>query len=207
MSNLPITLFSALLGFLGVIYELTLAQTFSLLFGSSVVQYSLTFGVFLCGMGVGAALYGDRRAAQPTLARLQWLLALGAPALALLVWSLGVNGWSTTARVLGLTTGFIVGVWTGGELPLLMTLSRRPLVTLAADYFGMLVACAAFPLLLLPSFGVLNTLFLAAFGNAAAYFYFKGGPWWKKIALCAWPLLLLLFESPLRSAFSERLSL
>jgi hypothetical protein len=48
---------------------------------------------------------------------------------------------------------------------------------LASDYFGMLIACAVFPLFLLPELGLFRTLFLVASLNAFAALLLKPERW------------------------------
>jgi spermidine synthase len=165
MSNLPVIV-SALLGFCGVIYELVFAQTLSVLFGQSAVQYSLTIGLFLAGMGIGSHWSEKWKAPQVQLWRIQFWLSLLAPLIWLGVWWLATGGWSISAFVLGYGMCVGVGILTGAELPLLFRLHARTGLILSADYFGMLAACVAFPLVLLPYFGVFTSLFLTALLNS-----------------------------------------
>src|SRR5262245_947761 len=78
MPSLPIVC-AAILGFTGVLYELVLAQTLSVLFGQSVVQYSVTIGLFLAGMGAGAHVSESWSEPRVRLWRVQMGLALLVP--------------------------------------------------------------------------------------------------------------------------------
>ena len=196
---------SAILGYCGVIYELVFAQTLSVLFGQSVVQYSVTIGLFLAGMGLGAHLaerWDDPRA---RLWRIQFLLSVGAPLLLVAVWWVAVSGWSLTARALAYAMCFSVGAVTGAELPLLMRLQRERVTwILSADYFGMLIACLVFPLVLLPEIGVFAALLLTAILNAFVMVALRFEKFAPSFAV---PLLLIValhFEPGLREWLSQK---
>ncbi len=166
---MPVTLASALLGFCGLIYEFVFAQSLSVLFGHSVIQYSVTIGLFILGMGLGSHIAESFRDPRGALWRIQLELSLLVPALAVLIWWLALSGWSDTARVVAYISIFGVGALTGMELPLLLRLRENRVsagAVLGADYLGMLAACVLFPLLLLPHFGVFSTLLAAALLNS-----------------------------------------
>lgn len=202
---MPVIFISAILGYCGVIYELVFAQTLSVLFGQSVVQYSVTIGLFLLGMGAGAH-YAERfREPRVALWRMQLILALVAPLLLVAVWWLAVSGYTYPARGLAYGMCLFIGTVTGGELPLLMrVMPDRATWILSSDYFGMLLACLAFPLILLPEIGVFATLILTALLNAFVMTALRFEKWAPGFAL---PLLLiasLYFEPGLREWLSQK---
>lgn len=165
---MPVIFASAVLGFCGLIYEFVFAQSLSVLFGHSVVQYSLTIGLFILGMGAGAHLAESLKDARLSLWRAQVLISLLAPFGGVTLWWVAISGWDLLARFVAYGFILLVGALTGVELPLLLRLKgdRSSGLVLGADYLGMLAACVMFPLLLLPSVGVFATLFAAALLNS-----------------------------------------
>lgn len=201
MSSLSI---AAVLGFSGVLYELVFAQSLSILFGQSVIQYSLTIGLFLAGMGVGAQLSEWVRDAVRGLWWSQIVLCLGAPVTFILTWWLGVSGWTLLVHAVGYGMCFGVGMITGLELPLLMRWSAESTGRiLAADYGGMLIACLAFPLVLLPEVGLFATLLGCATVNGVLALTLRPTPRTMWAPLLSVSLLIL--EPTLREWLSQRL--
>ena len=160
----------------GLLYELVVGTLSSYLFGNSALQFSLTIGGFMTAMGIGSLL--ARRVRGSALA---WFigveLAVGA-----------VGGVAATVLYAAYTytdlypvaMGSVVlaiGILVGLEIPLVTRLlgggarltaaDLKDTVAgvLAADYLGALVAAVAFPLLLLPTLGVMRTSFLTGAVN------------------------------------------
>jgi len=163
-----------------LMYELLIAQTLSLSAGNTVVWYSLSVGIFIGGMGIGALLCRRRFAARPwrTLFFVELSLsAIGAAAVPaiLLAHSLYLY-FSATPREIsvfvffGVSFGMLlgVGVLSGIELPTLIRLGNAvdgeaTNRVLGWDYIGALLAGVLFPLALLPYFNLL----VIGFGTAA----------------------------------------
>ncbi len=202
---MPVIFISAILGYCGVIYELVFAQTLSVLFGQSVVQYSVTIGLFLAGMGLGSHIAEKWSEPRTRLWQIQLVLSLAAPLLLVAVWWVAVSGWSLSARALAYFMCLSIGCVTGAELPLLIRLrSERVTWILSADYFGMLVACLVFPLVLLPEIGVFAALLLTATLNA---FVMVSLRFERLLPSFAVPLLLIValkFEPGLREWLSQK---
>jgi spermidine synthase len=167
-------LFSALVvAACGLAYELVASALASYLLGDSVVQYSLIIGIYLFAMGVGAwvaqFVRGDLLIAFVRLELAVGVLG-GASALglfALFVWG---HGFSFALYA----TVFWLGMLVGAEIPLLMRMLRdqfslAELVSrvLAFDYLGALVAAVAFPLLLVPQFGLIRSAVIFGLINVA----------------------------------------
>jgi spermidine synthase len=204
MSNLPV-ITAAILGFCGVVYELVFAQTLSILFGQSIVQYSLTIGLFLVGMGIGAHASESWSLPKFQLWRTQLVLSLAVPIMWLGLWWLGTGGYDLAARALAYLMCVSVGAVTGTELPLLFRMHNRRGLILSADYLGMLLACIAFPLILLPTLGVFSTLFATALLNSLVMLSLRfrislSAPVPVALAIALW------FEAGLREWLSQRLS-
>ncbi len=198
---------SAIFGYCGLIYEFVLAQSLSILFGHSVVQYSVTIGLFIAAMGLGSHLAENFHDPRLALWRTQLCLSLLAPAACVFFWWLAVSGHLIAARVVAYSAIVGIGFLTGTELPLLLRLRAGPSLgaVLGADYLGMLAACVLFPLWLLPEIGVLKTLFATALLNSAM----MACLWPRRISL-AIPIagvlaLLIYFEPLIREAMSTKL--
>ncbi len=189
---------TALLGFCGVVFEFLFAQSMAVLFGQTAVQYSLAIGLFLAGMGFGSQTLGELSIPRLALWRLQVALSLWVPASLLLVWILAVTGHPFFARALGYLSCFIVGALTGGEVPLLLRLHTRVAAVLASDYVGMLIACAAFPLFLLPGLGIFKTLFFVAGLNIFAALFLRPNAWLRLTPVIIVVASGLFFEANVR---------
>ena len=145
----------------GLIYELIAATLSSYLLGDSVRQFSLVIGVFLAAMGLGA-----------------WLSRFVADALRGFIWAqilLGLVGGFLAPAIyltyslleaigLPLYGGLVmIGVLSGMEIPLIARILKeigapefRFENVLSVDYVGALAASLAFPLLIVPQFGLMS---------------------------------------------------
>ncbi len=158
-----------------IVYELLIATLATYLSGDSALQYSLTIGVYLAAMGLGA--WWARDPGERPWARLVGIeLAVAAMG--------GLSGLLLYASHSLLQDGdlvvmvawlLVLGSLVGMELPLLAELLRRHGGaagvfgrTLAADYLGSLVGSLAFPLLLLPTLGCVNAALAAGAANLVA---------------------------------------
>jgi spermidine synthase len=166
---------SLVLAACSLLYELLIAQTLATLAANTVVWYSVTIGVYLAAMGLGALLH-DKYAAGNLwvrLFRVELLLsAVGALAVPILHFThtfgllLDLNDFSFLSNAVFFGSAFVlialIGMLTGFELPLLVDLgnaaSPERRVTnrvLASDYMGSLLGGLAFPLVLVPSLGLI----------------------------------------------------
>lgn len=163
-----------------LMYELLIAQTLSLAAGNTVVWYSLSVGIYIGGMGIGALLCRRRFAARPwrTLFFVELSLsAIGAAAVPaiLLAHSLYLY-FSATPREISVFVFFGVsfatllgvGVLSGIELPTLIRIGNAVAGeatnrVLGWDYIGSMLAGLLFPLALLPYFNIT----VIGFGTAA----------------------------------------
>ncbi len=156
----------------GLIYELLIATVSSYHLGSSVTQFSIAIGVFIGAMGLGSALSQQIR---------NNLLGT----FILIEISLGLLGGVSVALLYTAYTGGLILYWislvsvlvgigslTGLELPLLTRILRnygslRAAIAqaLSFDYIGALAGSLLFPLVLLPSFGMMRTACLIGLVN------------------------------------------
>jgi spermidine synthase len=170
-----------------------MAQTLSALMGNTVMRYSITIGVYLASLGVGAIFFekGDEKDYARRLIRIEiWLSIIGGLAV------LTICSFDIFHRFLGNTASFfsaglgqqilpvlffvlcntvivLVGILSGHEIPLLIALSeaKKPNTmnrVLGIDYFGSLLGAALFPVVLLPKLGLFALSYLTGLLNAFA---------------------------------------
>jgi spermidine synthase len=216
MAKKNLSLFAAaiLVAVGGLIYELIIGTVSSYLLGNSVLHFSITIGLFLCGMGIGSFLSNYLKQEAHALFITNELI-------------LGVVGGNAVVILFTLFSfaeswfylGFIclvmgIGVLIGLEIPLLLRMLQgfkhtHQVVTrvLSLDYVGSLLASIIFPLLLLPYLGLLRTSLLIGLVNislAALVYYFSSktkllnGLVYKVALVSCW---LLLFGEVLASNY------
>lgn len=155
-----------------LVYELVVGTLSSYLLGDSVTQFSLTIGLFLFALGLGASL--SRRIVRGELAAfvvVEILTGLfGGSAAAVLYATYSLDPGSYRIVMVGVVLS--IGISVGLEIPLLTRIvaARADLAkaladVLTIDYVGALVGSLAFPLLLLPWLGVNQTAFLTGLLN------------------------------------------
>lgn len=180
-----------LLAACSMLYELLIAQTFSFLAGNTVIRYSVTIGLYLGGMGLGALFCKKITApADPrtSLVRVEAGLSIIGGLSALILhyahalfcflrladrMLAGVVAFYSATFLLILCIGFLTGL----ELPLLIRMGtalaagRITNRILGFDYFGSLAAAVAFPLVLLPYVEMVTLAFATAVCNLAVAVY------------------------------------
>lgn len=146
-----------------LIYELLISSLSTYLLGSSVIHYSLTIGLFLFFMGVGAWMAQSvTRHLIPVFVSIEIAIgAVGGVSALLLLFVYAKTEFYYPAMVV--VVG-VIGILVGMELPLLTRIleSRSGLrrgisQVLTFDYIGALLASLLFPFILLPYFGHLLT--------------------------------------------------
>ncbi|MCI5136413.1 MAG: polyamine aminopropyltransferase [Candidatus Electrothrix sp. AW2] len=156
----------------GIVYELLIATVSSYLLGDSVRQFSITIGLFMAAMGLGA--YITRFVSTHLIARfviIEILVALvGGLSTVILFLVFPWSGWYEPTMY-GLI--IIIGTLVGMEIPLLTRvlsengdLRRSIADVLSLDYIGALIGSVAFPLFLLPFLGLFRASFVIGFFNA-----------------------------------------
>lgn len=186
-------LITLVVAYCSIVYELLLAQTLSALMGNTVLRYSITIGVYLASLGLGAMLCkkGDEQNCTDRLIRVEiWLSIVGGLAV-LLVCSFDVFHRFLDNSAVFFSSGsgrqipsflffalshaviVVIGLLSGFEIPLLIALgeARKPNTmnfVLGIDYFGSLLGSVLFPLVLLPILGLFPVAYLTGLLNAAA---------------------------------------
>lgn len=176
----------------GIIYEMIIGTTASYLLGNSVLNFSLAIGFFLTGMGIGSYLsgfIGDKFERNFVLVEVALGVFGGFSVLILFT----VFAYTEFFYLVFILLVIGIGALIGTEIPLLLGILKNTnreemlkLTTriLSIDYFGALIASLAFPLILLPQIGLLNTAFVVGLINLG-------------VAL----LMLVSFENEIKSKF------
>jgi spermidine synthase len=144
-----------------LIYELIAATLSSYLLGDSVRQFSFVIGVFMATMGVGAWLSRFIGDSLQGFVRVQVALGVVGGALAPIVYA-AYAFIGEVQLLLYLMLGS-VGVLSGMEIPLIARVLKDIGATqfrfenvLSVDYLGALIASLAFPLFIVPHFGLMS---------------------------------------------------
>ena len=162
-----------------MVYELVLAQILSATLGNTMLRYGTTIGLYLASMGTGSLFlskFKDTEALEKKLFNVEMILSwLGLISPFFMILSdRFTRADSLNIPYLNFIVGYvlviIIGLATGAELPILMALAEKNkksanILVLVFDYVGTLLASLLFPLLLLPTIGVIYTSFLASLIN------------------------------------------
>ena len=157
----------------GIAYELIISTVSSYLLGDSVVQFSLTIGLFMFAMGIGSylsKLIGEQRLIENfILVEMAIALVGGVCSITLFVVFAALNPFYKTVMYSFIMT---IGILVGLEIPILTAiLSKRESLrkslahVLSLDYVGALIGSVAFPLFLLPTLGLIRTSFAVGLVN------------------------------------------
>lgn len=179
-----VIIITVLMAACSITYELVLAQTLTAMFGGVVLRYSITIGLYLLGLGLGA-MYFEKYKGQVvqrffnTQLILSGLGSLGFMSLILVsVWQYQFP-WLIWLYAHGLI--ILIGFFSGLEIPLMNALNKNKFTqTLSLDYLGGLIGSVCFPLFFYPYLGLITTALITAFIN---------------LLLCAW--IAVYFQKPL----------
>ncbi|MEL6427695.1 MAG: polyamine aminopropyltransferase [Planctomycetota bacterium] len=158
----------------GLGYQLVAGTTSSYLLGDSVTQFSVSIGLYLFALGIGAYLskFVDGEGLGPAFVRVELAVAVAGGVSALLLFF----AWRSELWFRPVLYGeiLLVGTLVGVEIPLLVRLLEEELElkeliarVLAWDYVGALVAALMFPLLLVPRLGLARAALAFGIVNAA----------------------------------------
>ena len=150
----------------GIVYELIIGTVSSYLLGNSVYQFSLTIGFFMFAMGVGSLIskyFNEQYIRNFILIEIAIALIGGISSILLFMTF-------PYARILYELVMYslilVIGALVGMEIPILATLlsqkaSMKESIAnvMSLDYVGALIGSVAFPLLLLPSLGLVQSSF------------------------------------------------
>lgn len=167
-------LLTFLLAFCSIVYELQLGQALSAFLGNTVLRYSVTIGLYMASMGLGAWLVRGWIAARPvtTLQGVELILsALGASSLFILFYGDYLLPNSNFLFALAHLLIVAIGVLSGMEIPLLFAIRRSEQKesersVLGFDYFGAFLGTVLFAFIFYPRLGLIATSFWVALLNA-----------------------------------------
>lgn len=150
----------------GIVYELIIGTVSSYLLGNSVYQFSLTIGFFMFAMGLGSLIskyFSEEYVRNFILVEIAIALVGGVSSVLLFMAF-------PFARILYelvmYTLILLIGALVGMEIPILTTLLAQNKKikdsiadVMSLDYVGALIGSVAFPLVLLPSLGLIQSSF------------------------------------------------
>jgi spermidine synthase len=162
-----VLLFSILIVALcGIVYELIIGTVSSYLLGNSVYQFSLTIGFFMFAMGVGSMIskyFDDQFVRNFIFVEIAIALIGGLCSILLFIaFPMARSLYELVMYSLILIIGALVGM----EIPILTSLlaqknSLKESIAnvMSLDYVGALIGSVSFPLLLLPTLGLVQSSF------------------------------------------------
>ncbi len=156
-------------------YELIISAVSSYLLGNSTLQYSVTIGLYMASLGLGAYI---SKFFSKNLFNVFVTIELGIgviggiSSLILFLANIYVLNYSMVMYIVII----IIGTFAGAEIPVMTRIieqdEKNLKVTLSSifsfDYIGGLVGAIAFPLILLPKLGYFSTSFLCGLLNIIA---------------------------------------
>jgi len=195
-------LFSFLLAFCSLFYELVYAQLLSVCIGGTKTQYLITISLFTTALGVGSLLYNhlSKKIQLKTLFfRVEILLTLlGSLGPFYIAWLLHPENESSAFTTIKICWTyffiFLIGLLSGFELPCLFSLTKDSHGKIMAwDYFGMLVASILFPFLFLPWLGTAGSTLFVANINVLALIWLYPGEISKTLRVVSYTFNFILF--------------
>jgi spermidine synthase len=157
----------------GIIYELIIGAVSSYLWGDSVFYFSVTIGLYMSAMGLGAFASKFIRSSLFDAFVLSELLIglVGGGSALFLFWTYTLGDSYEYGMVL---VTLLIGALVGIEIPILIrlmeqqeTLRRNVAHVLTYDYIGGLIGALLFPLFFLPQLGLIRTALVLGGLNVA----------------------------------------
>jgi spermidine synthase len=156
----------AIVALCGIVYELIIGTVSSYLMGNSVYQFSVTIGFFMFSMGIGSYLskfIGEKLVEYFIYVEMALAVVGGVCSITLfLMFPFTPSLYTSVMFAFILTIGTLVGL----EIPLLTRIlsaargTRKSIANvMSLDYVGALIGSVGFPLLLLPSLGLVASSF------------------------------------------------
>lgn len=169
-----IYVFTIILAFCSVVYELLLGQTLSAFLGNTILRYSVTIGLYMFSMGIGSLLVTERIRQNPLMYLVGvevFLSLLGASSIPLLflIDYIGFPLFVLSAVAHGLIIA--IGVLTGAEIPLLIAIGAKEkpgseTSVLGTDYIGAFAGTLVFAFVFYPMIGLIKAALIVAIANA-----------------------------------------
>jgi len=169
-----LNLVTFILAFCSIVYELLLAQGLSAFLENTVLRYSTTIAIYMFAMGVGSFMVEGRFAKFPVLNLLKaeiFLSLTGGFSIVFLHFVDALSSSSFSLIFFSYLLVFVIGIFTGSEIPLLMALANRTKMNsetriLAFDYCGAVFGTIIFAFLFYPKIGLVPTAFFIGTCNA-----------------------------------------
>ena len=196
-------------------YELIISAVSSYLLGNSTLQYSVTIGLYMASLGLGAYI---SKFFNKNLFNVFVTIELGIgviggiSSLILFLANIYVLNYSVVMYLVII----IIGTFAGAEIPVMTRIIEQDennlKVTLSSifsfDYIGGLVGAIAFPLILLPKLGYFSTSFLCGLLNiiAALLIMFRFGERVKNIVVYRTIGIMLAITMVLGMVFADNIS-
>lgn len=167
---------SGIVSICGIIFQVLFGALGSYMLGDSVKQYALTIGVFLSGMGIGAAVSEKMRGNLVFIfIAVEFAIALIGGTSALTMFGITAYLGTFTGQLYLLFVTLLIGALSGLELPILIrkandlgvALNKSTARVLFSDYAGSLLGTLAFALFLRFWLGLIRTAFAIALINLA----------------------------------------
>lgn len=166
--------FTFILAFCSIVYELLLGQSLSAFLGNTVLRYSVTIGLYMLSMGIGALLAEGRLVKHPVVTLLKVEIALTITGGFSVIFLMLMNSAGVPDLIFfGAAHSLIIliGVLTGFEIPLMIELRNlevegKEQKVLGIDYLGAFVGTVVFALFFYPVLGLIPTSFVVAIMNA-----------------------------------------
>lgn len=210
----PILLASVLIvSVCSLLYELLLSSVSSYFLGNSILQFSLTIGLFMFFMGVGSYLSRFlHKHLFDTFIIVETLLGFvgGISTVTLYILYAYTSHYSIYNFIFIAALGIFIGI----EIPIVTriinqysSLKETMAKVLSFDYVGALIASIVFPLVLLPQLGVLKTAFFIAILNLLVALFnavvFRKILKWANAQISVSTLLIVGFS--IAFAFAEKI--
>ena len=148
-------------GLCSIIYELLISTAATYFLGDSVKQFSITIGIYLFSMGIGAYLSKfNQEKPLSYFVSIEYVLGLIGGLSIPIMYYLFVNVTPSEMQFYTWLLIFIIGLMTGMEVPLLtyavqnVDIKESLSNILSLDYLGGLLATLIFPFVLLPFIGL-----------------------------------------------------
>lgn len=174
-------LFTLLLAFCSLFYELVYAQVLSVCLGGTKNQYLTIIALFTCALGFGSIVQArlkQKYSLRKTFFLIEVLLTLlGSLGPFFITWILQPGEgqqWLMLKVLTSYLVVFIIGFLSGFEIPCLFAMVKDAQgKILAFDYLGMLVASISFPFFFLPHLGTASSTLVVAGANAFALIWLR----------------------------------
>jgi spermidine synthase len=175
----------------GILYELLIGSISTYFLGSSVLQFSLSIGLFMFFMGVGSYVskYVHEQLLEKFILIEIIIGAVGGLSSLILHFTFAAT---LNYYIVAFLIIAVIGVLIGLEIPIVTRISNQysslkdaVANVLSFDYIGALLASILFPLVLLPYLGIMKTSFLVGLLNLTVAFInvrcFKIRPYYSKL--------------------------